>query len=94
MSKRANLAAALQTATRGTEVAPAPPSANAISAAVTSIGSRVPSRIGKKTIAAHFDPAVSKQLKQLGLERDSSTQSLLREAINDLFAKYGKPPIA
>jgi hypothetical protein len=94
MSKRANLAAALQTATRGTEVAPAAPSANAISATVTSIGSRVPSRIGKKTIAAHFDPAVSKQMKQLGLERDSSTQSLLREAINDLFAKYGKPPIA
>jgi hypothetical protein len=28
------------------------------------------------------------------LSADSSTQSLLKEAINDLFAKYGKPPIA
>jgi hypothetical protein len=94
MSKRANLAAALQSATRGADTAPTAPSGNTTSATVTSIGSRVPSRVGKKTVAAHFDPAVSKQLKHLGLERDSSTQDLLREAINDLFTKYGKPPIA
>lgn len=93
MSKRANLAAALQTATRGGE-APAAQPVNPTTATVTSIGSRVPSRVGKKTVAAHFDPAVSKQLKHLGLERDSSTQTLLREAINDLFTKYGRPPIA
>ena len=93
MSKRANLAVALQTATRGSE-APTVQAANQTSASVTPIGARGPSRIGKKTGAAHFDPAVSKQLKHLGLERDSSTQALLREAINDLFAKYGKPPIA
>jgi hypothetical protein len=93
MNKRANLAAALQTATRG-EAAPIAHAANATSATVTAIGSRAPSRIGKKTVAAHFDPAVSKQLKHLGLERDTSTQALLREAINDLFTKYGKPPIA
>jgi hypothetical protein len=89
MNKRANLAAALQTATRGGEAAP--PAATAI---VTAIRTSTPSRVGKKTIAAHFDPAVSRQLKQLGLDRDTSTQALLREAINDLFTKYGKPPIA
>jgi hypothetical protein len=94
MNKRANLAAALQTATRGPEATLPAASANATTATVTSIGARVPSRIGKKTVAAHFDPAVSKQLKQLGLDRDTSTQALLREAINDLFTKYGKPPIA
>lgn len=94
MNKRANLAAALQTATRGVEVAPVAPTTYGSTATVTPIGSRAPSRIGKKTVAAHFDPAVSKQLKHLGLERDSSTQTLLREAINDLFTKYGKPPIA
>lgn len=92
MNKRANLAAALQTATR--EAAPMLKATDSTPATVTSIGSRTPSRVGKKTVAAHFDPAVSKQLKQLGLERDSSTQALLREAINDLFTKYGKPPIA
>ena len=93
MSKRANLAAALQTATRGGEGA-APAKAAGASATVTSIGGRSPSRIGKKTVAAHFDPAVSKQLKLIGLETDRSTQALLREAINDLFVKYGKSPIA
>ena len=61
---------------------------------MTSVVARTPSRVGKKTIAAHFDPAVSKQLKLIGLEADLSTQDLLREAINDLVAKYGKAPIA
>ena len=91
MNKRANLAAALQTATRGGEAATP---AWTTTATVTPIGARTPSRIGKKTVAAHFDPAVSKQLKQIGLEADRSTQDLLREAINDLFAKYGKASIA
>lgn len=91
MNKRANLAAALHTATRGAE---APPAAKAATATVTAIGARTPSRIGKKTVAAHFDPAVSKQLKHIGLEHDRSTQDLLREAINDLFQKCGKGPIA
>jgi hypothetical protein len=93
MSKRANLAAALQTATRGGEAATVSREA-APSATVTAIGARTPSRIGKKTVAAHFDPAVSKQLKLIGIERDQSTQALLREALNDLFLKYGKSPIA
>ncbi|MDZ8242001.1 MAG: hypothetical protein RMZ69_33510 [Nostoc sp. ChiQUE01a] len=53
-----------------------------------------PSRVGKRAIAGHFDPAVSKQLKQLALEEDSTVQALLQEALNDLFTKYGKPPIA
>jgi hypothetical protein len=53
-----------------------------------------PSRQGKKAIAGHFDPAVSKQLRQLALEEDTTVQALLSEALNDLFAKYGKKPIA
>ena len=86
MSKRVNLAAALQTATRGAKGA----GTAAATAHLASLQTRAPSRVGKKTVAAHFDPAVSKQLKQIGLERDASTQMLLREAINDLFVKYGK----
>jgi antitoxin-like ribbon-helix-helix protein len=54
-----------------------------------------PSRQGKKAISGFFDPAVSKQLKMIGLERDDeSLQELLREALNDLFVKYKKAPIA
>ncbi|MGH8229953.1 MAG: ribbon-helix-helix domain-containing protein [Steroidobacteraceae bacterium] len=95
MTKRAHLAAALRSATRSGEGAPAMAAASAAqSAEAPRFLARTPSRVGKKTIAAHFDPAVSRQLKQIGIERDRSTQDLLREAINDLFAKHGKPPIA
>lgn len=91
MNKRASLAAALQTATRSGESAPM---GAATTPMATTVSQLTPGRIGKKTVAAHFDPAVSKQLKQIGLEHDRSTQDLLREAINDLFQKYGKGPIA
>ncbi|NMG11354.1 ribbon-helix-helix domain-containing protein [Brasilonema sp. UFV-L1] len=53
-----------------------------------------PSRQGKKAIAGHFDPAVSKQLKQLALSQDKTVQTLLAEALNDLFEKYDFKPIA
>ena len=54
-----------------------------------------PSRAGKKALIGYFDPDVSKQLKQMMLDHDrNSVQELLREAINDLFQKYSKPPIA
>jgi antitoxin-like ribbon-helix-helix protein len=51
-------------------------------------------RTGKKVIAGHFDPGVSKALRSLALDRDTSVQALLQEALNDLFLKYSKPPIA
>jgi hypothetical protein len=53
-----------------------------------------PSRAGKKAIAGFFDRAVSRQLKEIGLEKDMSVQALLREALNDLFEKYGRSRIA
>lgn len=53
-----------------------------------------PSRQGKRTIAGHFDPEVSKQFKLIGAETDRSLQDMLAEAINDFFKKHGKPPIA
>lgn len=55
---------------------------------------RPPSRQGKKAITGFFDPAVSRQLKQLALEEDTTVQALLSEALNDLFSKYGQKPIA
>ncbi len=35
-----------------------------------------PSRQGKKAITGHFDPAVSRQLKQIALDRDTTVQAL------------------
>jgi hypothetical protein len=52
------------------------------------------SRLGKKAISGHFDPAVSRQLKQLALDQDSNVQELLTEALNDLFTKHRMNPIA
>jgi hypothetical protein len=52
------------------------------------------SRQGKKIISGHFDPAVSRQLKQLALDQNSNIQALLAEALNDLFIKHGRKPLA
>lgn len=53
-----------------------------------------PSRQGKKAITGFFDPIVSRQLKQLALDEDKTVQSLLSEALNDLFIKHNHKPIA
>ncbi|WP_168163549.1 ribbon-helix-helix domain-containing protein [Calothrix sp. 336/3] len=39
-----------------------------------------PSRVGKKAITGFFDPAVSRQLKIIGWEKDKSVQAMLAEA--------------
>ena len=43
---------------------------------------------------ANLPPAVKKQLQVLAAERETTIQALLAEALNDRFAKYGKPEIA
>ena len=53
-----------------------------------------PSRQGKKLISGHFDKDVHRQLKMLALEKDTSIQNLLSEALNALFERNNKPPIA
>lgn len=54
-----------------------------------------PARVGKKALITYHDPAVSKQLKQMALDMDrESIQSLVIEALNDLFQKYRRPTIA
>ncbi len=51
-------------------------------------------RAGKKKVTAALDPPAHKQLKALAVEREMTTEALLSEAINDLFRKHGKSPIA
>lgn len=98
MVKKTSLAAALQ------EAAGNPPPASDVREEASSAESEnpsvpekaavAPSRQGKKAITGFFDPAVSRQLKQIMLDEDSTIQALLAEALNDLFVKYGKKPIA
>ena len=78
--------------------APAPKTATATSAAsedASSAGSLLqPSRRGKVAITHWVDPAVRKQVAQLALDHDKSQAELVSEALNLLFEKYGKSPIA
>jgi hypothetical protein len=53
-----------------------------------------PSRQGRRGLTSHHDPAVIQQLKELALERRTTQQTLLEEALNMLFVKYGRPDIA
>ncbi|BCH20071.1 ribbon-helix-helix domain-containing protein [Aminobacter sp. SS-2016] len=53
-----------------------------------------PSRSGRRQISGHFDTEVVKALKRLALERDSTVQALLGEAINDFLSKNGLPRLA
>lgn len=51
-------------------------------------------REGKSNVTGYFPPEVKKQLRLLAAEQDTTIQDLLAEALNDLFAKNGKPELA
>jgi hypothetical protein len=55
---------------------------------------RAATRRGKVSITQWVDPAVRKQLQQLVLDHDKEQYELVNEALNLLYEKYGKPPIA
>lgn len=92
MSRKTNLAIALQEASGKKQAVAIPTNSNETSP--TSLRYKPSSRIGKKVIAGYFDPAVIRQLKILAADNDSSIQTLLAEALNDLFLKYDQKPIA
>jgi Antitoxin-like ribbon-helix-helix len=50
---------------------------------------RPPSRAGKRVLSVYLDPLAWKQLRQLALDTDTTTQALGEEAVNLLFAKHG-----
>ena len=56
-------------------------------------GYKQASRQGTKPVTAHYPKEVSDRLKILAVERNTTMQDLIAEALNDLFAKYGKPEI-
>lgn len=51
-------------------------------------------RAGRQFIAGHILPEAAKQFKLLAVQQDKTTQDMLIEAINDLFAKHGLSRIA
>jgi predicted HicB family RNase H-like nuclease len=61
--------------------APLPPAAN-------------PSGGETRTLTLRLPPIVHDQLREMAFVSRKSQHSLLMEALNDLFQKHGKPPIA
>lgn len=88
----------LKAAMQGMQAANAPqPAAAEIVQLTTSAVARYPvcpSRVGKRQVSGYFTPDVVKQMHLLSLERDTTVQALLEEALNDLFRKYAKSAIA
>ena len=93
MARRHSIAGAIRAAAHGTEpVAERTTSTEKTAASPRAFKART--REGKKMIAAPVDPAARQQLKMLSAELDRKAEDLIREALRDLFTKYGKPPIA
>ena len=96
MVKKPSLSAALQAASKKPTPTLVPPveKPQAQRASAPQQVQIKPSRVGKKPVTGYFDPAVSRQIKQMALDQDSSIQDLMREAFNDLFEKHNQKPIA
>lgn len=86
MAKPNALQAVLDRAKAGGDTPAAPePEVAATSAKPVSGG-----RQGTKLIGGHFAPEVSTQLRILAAEGGTTVQSLLAEALDDLFVKKGR----
>jgi hypothetical protein len=89
--KRPSLAESMQRVARQEPPAPVTPApARSPPAAKPAESFYAATRAGKKKVTATLDPAMHKQLKRLAVERDTTTEALLIEAITDLFAKHRK----
>jgi hypothetical protein len=53
-----------------------------------------PDRVGRAPLPFWATSAAKKQLRMLAAENDTTQQDLMTEALNMLFTKYSKPPIA
>jgi hypothetical protein len=51
-------------------------------------------RAGKRKVTATLSVAAHRQLKIMAVEQGGTVEQLLTDAINDLFEKHKKPPIA
>jgi hypothetical protein len=94
MAKRQSIAGAIRAAAHGTAAEPAKDREGGEERDATPRPYKARTREGKKMIAAPVDPAARQQLKVLAAELDRKAEDLMREALRDLFTKYGKPPLA
>jgi hypothetical protein len=57
-------------------------------------GGRPANREGKRQVAGWFSPELWEEVRMIAIRERSSVQELLREGLNDVLVKRGKPPIA
>ena len=48
-------------------------------------------RTDTRQVSAHFNVEVARTVKLIAVEQDMDVQEVLAEALNMLFARYGKP---
>ena len=89
MSKRPSLFGPARPARVADEDAGGLPDTPALAGPVRVVTRRPPSREGKRVLSLYLDPLAWKQLRQLALDTETSTQALGEEAVNLLFAKHG-----
>jgi hypothetical protein len=94
MPKRPSIAGAIRAAAQPPPAAEAETPARPTALEPPRRAFQAKTREGKKMIATPVDPAARQQLKMLAAELDRKSEDLIREALRDLFTKYGKPPIA
>lgn len=100
--KRSSLAESLRAAAAeapAPQVTPAkqeiaPPTQEAEGAEGRPKGFHAATRVGKKKATATLSNNAHRQLKALAVDQGGTVEGLLTEAINDLFRKHGKQPIA
>lgn len=93
MTKRPSLAAIAAPA-KVPVPAPAPEAAEPTRPRKGEAGYQAPIRARTKAVMGYFDVAVSRQLRQMALDQDTTIQGLLEEALDDLFLKHGRDQIA
>jgi hypothetical protein len=90
MSKKPSLAESMRSAVQVDELASrASAQVELAKVAIPAAQAAAATRVGKKKVTAQLTPEDHKRLRRLALDRDATTEGLLSEAINDLFAKYG-----
>jgi Antitoxin-like ribbon-helix-helix len=52
------------------------------------VAARPPSRVGKRVLSIYLNPVAWRQLRELALDLETSTQALGEEAVNLLFEKH------
>jgi hypothetical protein len=94
MPKKTPLGDGLAMAAHGSGRAKHPAATVAAPSGAQAVGTR-PHRVGRVNVTGYFDPAVKRSIRLIQAKHpDRTTQVLLAEALNDLFAKYNVPQTA